>query len=46
MSSLGQQYGEKEAQNYFTKQMVMGIVGMLVVAAVCWGGSYIGVFGS
>lgn len=46
MSSLSQQYGEKEAQNYFTKQMVMGIVGMLVVAAVCWGGSYIGVFGS
>lgn len=45
MSSLGQQYGEKEAQNYFTKQMVMGIVGMLVVAAVCWAGSYIGVFG-
>ena len=45
MSSLGQQYGEKEAQNYFTKQMVMGIVGMLVVSVVCWLGSFIGIFG-
>lgn len=45
ISALGQQYGEKEAQNYFTKQMLMGIVGMLVVAAVCWLGSVIGVFG-
>lgn len=45
MSALGQQYGEKEAQNYFTKQMLMGIVGMIVVAICCWLGSLIGVFG-
>ena len=44
MSALGQQYGEKEAQNYFTKQMVMGIVGMVVVAIVCWIGSLLGIF--
>jgi len=45
MSALGQQYGEKEAQKYFTKQMVMGVVGAVVVALVCLIASFLGIFG-
>lgn len=45
MSNLGQQYGEKAAQTYFTKQMVMGVVGALVIALVCLAASFLGVFG-
>ncbi|TQI66656.1 SLC13 family permease [Clostridium sp. KNHs216] len=44
MSNLVQQYGEKEAQSYFAKQILMGIVGALVVALVCFVASVLGIF--
>lgn len=34
MQNLGQQFGEQEASRYFTKQMLMGVVGAFVVALI------------
>lgn len=45
MSNLGQQFGEEKASSYFTKQMLMGIVGAVVVALVCLLASFVGIFG-
>lgn len=43
MQNLGQQLGEKEAGKYFTTQMLMGILGAVVVALVCYVGAVTGI---
>ena len=42
MQNLGQQFGEQEALKYFTIQMLMGILGAVVVALVCYAGALVG----
>lgn len=44
MQNLGQQLGEQEASKYFTKQLLMGIVGGIVVALVGLIASQLGIF--
>lgn len=43
MQNLCQQLGEKEGAKYFTTQMVMGILGAIVVALVCYAGALLSV---
>ncbi len=45
MSNLGLQIGEEKAAGYFTKQMIMGIVAAICVAAVCLAASLLGIWG-
>lgn len=42
MQNLGQQYGEQEALKFFTLQMLMGVLGAVVVALVCYAGALVG----
>jgi len=44
MQNLSQQLGEEKAANYFTKQMIMGVVGAVVVALTLFVISFIGIF--
>lgn len=44
MQNLSQQLGEEEAAGYFTKQMIMGIVGAIVVALTLWVITLIGIY--
>lgn len=45
MSNIGMQYGEQEVAKYFTKEMLMGLLGASVIALVALATSYIGIFG-
>lgn len=44
MQNLSQQIGEEEASKYFTKQMVMGVVGAFVIALTFFGLSVLGMY--
>ena len=43
MQNLSQQLGEREAAKYFTIQMLMGVLGAVVVALVCYAGAVLGI---
>ncbi|EGO64358.1 SLC13 family permease [Acetonema longum] len=43
MQNLGQQLGEQEAAKYFTTQMLMGVLGAVVIALVCYAGPILGI---
>lgn len=43
MQNLGQQLGEREAAKHFTMQMLMGVLGAVVVAFMCYAGALIGI---
>lgn len=43
MQNLGQQLGEREAAKHFTIQMLMGVLGAVVVAFMCYAGALIGI---
>ncbi|SFO98492.1 transporter, UIT1 family [Oscillibacter sp. PC13] len=45
MTNLGMQLGEETAEKSFTRLLVMGIVGGLVVALCCFVASMLGIFG-
>ena len=44
MQNLSQQIGEDNAAKYFTKQMLLGVCGAIVVALVFLGISYLGIY--
>ena len=43
MQNLSQQLGEREAAKHFTIQMLMGVLGAVVVALVCYAGAVLGI---
>lgn len=43
MQNLSQQLGEERASSYFTKQMIMGVVGAIIVALTLWIISLLGI---
>jgi di/tricarboxylate transporter len=44
IQNLGQQFGENEASKYFSKQMLMGVIGGIVIALICLLAGLLGVF--
>ncbi|NLJ78503.1 MAG: hypothetical protein GX329_04000 [Tissierellia bacterium] len=44
MQNLSQQLGEEEAANYFTKQMIMGVIGGINIALALWVISLLNIF--
>ena len=43
MQNLSQQLGEREAAKHFTIHMLMGVLGAIVVALVCYAGAVLGI---
>lgn len=43
MTNLSQQFGEEAAQKYFTKQMVLGIIGAIVISIICLPAAVLGI---